>query len=740
MKRSSLQTTRVSRTLKRTPTRKQVSERNSSPDLQSVAKKRNTTNTITEEMIGKFVHERLTRNSHVFLPSPAPIHLKFESSWLHKCEDCGDAFLNEETFKQHVTRRTMKITVCDVGQDSEVYYNRCNFLGGMRKQGRNQQVIDKLNIKVEPLIKELSHKLSGGDIDLASLKKNSEEFYKQVQANIRTNKASSLDIIGSEANSQPRAKSGPIKSTMSKPDSNQIEPFGMKCPECDLPMATRLRLKQHLDFEGPEPKICAICHLPMPNKCSLKAHERLHEAASQSADHSFMCPDCGVQFLSRDTLLTHIHQDCMHGFLSATFQCPQCCKLLSSSISLEAHLLNEHTEKVYKCSICHLVESSPEDIAKHISQNHVENGRTTAKKVIFNNCELCPGRYIKSNDILFHVHKHAEEADSLVCYVCAPCNVYVETKEEFREHKQLCKQSVSKFSTLEVGKSEKPKSKQSSPDLTDEADSRSSTPPKKKMKSDIGPRRKSDEDLPPAKKNCIRCGGPTKATKNAACMYCRSSRVSVLSDDSPFKQRLTITQRGIAVEEIDTDAFEDAILGKKKADDIYNCYICKEKLVSKYGDVEHHFQEKHCINFTSKKINTKNFKVQLESMKNEFMEKCKSDFSCKSCLFKTQNETEFNRHLLEHKPLKPISYICKNCDISFAMKSCLAMHLEQKHKVTDTDVYLKDTDQMINRKESPTMKENQCRVCYKEFNTALEMNTHFRIHGMAFLLNKTRST
>jgi len=380
----------------------------------------------------------------------------------------------------------------------------------------------------------------------------------------------------------------------------------------------------------------------------------------------------------------------------------------------------------------------------------------TARKTAFNICELCPEKYIKSNDILFHVHKHAEESDSLVCYVCAPCNIYVETKEEFREHKLNCKQTVSKFCSLSntierVEASEKDSAKAAKfrkiePKPSNGNESNTPDPSligKISVKSDLTllKRRKSDEDIPPAsKKHCVRCGAPTKATKNTSCMYCRSSRVSVLSDDSPFKQRLAITQRGVAVEEIDTEAFEDAILGRKKVDDVYECYLCKEKLVSKYGDIEHHFQDKHNINFTSRKINTKNFRTQLDLMRTKHMEAMDAKFNCKVCRFKTEDEIEFNRHLLEHKPLKPISYICKKCDIEFAMKSCLIVHLATKHnKVSNIDEYLQQTDQMMDRKESPAMKENQCKVCYKEFNTALELSTHFRIHGMAFLLHKTRN-
>jgi Zinc finger, C2H2 type len=156
----------------------------------------------------------------------------------------------------------------------------------------------------------------------------------------------------------------------------------MKCPECSQHIASRLRLKQHLDQEGATPKACSICQLPMPNECSLKAHERLHNTVS-ALQGSYMCPECGLQFGSREMLLVHIHQDCMHGFLIASFQCMHCDRLLSSSISLEAHLLNEHTEKVYKCTQCHLVDQTIEGINDHIFHNHLENNKVNICLILF---------------------------------------------------------------------------------------------------------------------------------------------------------------------------------------------------------------------------------------------------------------------------------------------------------------------------------------------------------------------
>jgi hypothetical protein len=75
------------------------------------------------------------------------------------------SYVNEATYTQHITRRTMKISVKNDGQETEVFYNRCNFLAAMRKSGRSQNTMNKSNIKVEPLIGELAHLLHGGDLD-----------------------------------------------------------------------------------------------------------------------------------------------------------------------------------------------------------------------------------------------------------------------------------------------------------------------------------------------------------------------------------------------------------------------------------------------------------------------------------------------------------------------------------------------------------------------------------------------
>lgn len=218
-----------------------------------------------------------------------------------------------------------------------------------------------------------------------SLKKSSDDIRSRLRSSKITNGDCFIKLSDKNSNSgqitehfKIRLTSGPIKGSEGSISGADVTvKFDNKCPECLLHISSRLRLKQHLDQEGASSKACNICQLPMPNECSLKAHERLHSSTT-ALQGSYMCPECGLQFLSREMLLVHIHQDCMHGFLIASFQCMHCDRLLSSSISLEAHLLNEHTEKVYKCTQCHLVDQTIEGINEHIIHNHLENN-----KVIF---------------------------------------------------------------------------------------------------------------------------------------------------------------------------------------------------------------------------------------------------------------------------------------------------------------------------------------------------------------------
>ena len=53
-------------------------------------------------------------------------------------------------------------------------------------------------------------------------------------------------------------------------------------------------------------KMCKVCSMLLPNKCSYKAHKRIHAHKSP-----YCCPECGALSRSVD-IQKHVKENCLH--------------------------------------------------------------------------------------------------------------------------------------------------------------------------------------------------------------------------------------------------------------------------------------------------------------------------------------------------------------------------------------------------------------------------------------------
>lgn len=53
-------------------------------------------------------------------------------------------------------------------------------------------------------------------------------------------------------------------------------------------------------------QMCDVCSMLLPNKCSFRAHERIHTRKSP-----YCCPECGAPCRSSD-LQKHVKENCLH--------------------------------------------------------------------------------------------------------------------------------------------------------------------------------------------------------------------------------------------------------------------------------------------------------------------------------------------------------------------------------------------------------------------------------------------
>lgn len=141
-------------------------------------------------------------------------------------------------------------------------------------------------------------------------------------------------------------------------------------------------------------------------------------------------------------------------------------------------------------------------------------------------------------------------------------------------------------------------------------------------------------------------------------------------------------------------------------------------------------------------------------------------FSCAPCGFTTKDKKTFQEHISQHRQggTEGGELQCLQCGACFTSTSSLSRHRFITHKVRDT---LTDNQQTLSGHPSfspgsiknhddrsylngstPASPSSQssmgqgkeedgsltCKVCGKHFEKATDLNTHFRTHGMAFII------
>lgn len=53
-------------------------------------------------------------------------------------------------------------------------------------------------------------------------------------------------------------------------------------------------------------QMCKVCSMLLPNKCSFRAHQRIHAHKSP-----YCCPECGALSRSAD-IQKHVKENCLH--------------------------------------------------------------------------------------------------------------------------------------------------------------------------------------------------------------------------------------------------------------------------------------------------------------------------------------------------------------------------------------------------------------------------------------------
>ncbi|XP_017774046.1 PREDICTED: zinc finger protein 423 [Nicrophorus vespilloides] len=125
-----------------------------------------------------------------------------------------------------------------------------------------------------------------------------------------------------------------------------------------------------------KPCICSYCYAQMPNFKMFLLHMETHVSMSTPSTPLPLstnnvigcCPLCGEPARSTLELGRHIFS---HAISNVTARCCHCCKKPFDQIDdLQKHLLEAHSQTVYKCSICNDIFETQLALQMHFSNKH----------------------------------------------------------------------------------------------------------------------------------------------------------------------------------------------------------------------------------------------------------------------------------------------------------------------------------------------------------------------------------
>lgn len=501
------------------------------------------------------------------------------------------------------------------------------------------------------------------------------------------------------------------------------------CMECRIDVTntgtTVDRVKHYMEVtDVNKVHSCPVCLFALPTECALKTHLRVHLKCAP-----YSCPECGAHFSNKSISYPYHNHDCegfkmMRATTRVRCQVPEC--YLIHPNEYKDHMKNNHLNKVFKCPSCYVGCLDLTLMQRHMMR-HVaaEKTLTPRKPSIFYQCGMCKGKLVMQNQLDNHLKGHMDMINMYPCWACGKI---------FRDVPAVIEHHIMSHGANEV--------------LSNVYNllwkSKHSTKAKRLYR---------------VVKRCEKC-------KRSFKYKCKYDQIKKLPSLCPYQCTKT----------------DDDPTGEDTNAQI-TCRWCKLKISQDWESIKKHYSEHHptqkCLDAkvvlcrldekTIKKYTTKAVKHitkkptarTTKSMKVQLRNKNKADdnqnlaltapekgkYNCGKCGDNFENKELLETHLIIHKD-PCMAYQCMECGQCFVVKPTFSKHLLLEHAVSDVEDYIIKKKQCFNEcallkyqyasNDSEPLRENQCKICRDQFNNASDLEKHFRVHGMAFLM-KTKS-
>lgn len=469
---------------------------------------------------------------------------------------------------------------------------------------------------------------------------------------------------------------------------NKVDKNAVCCTECNepqsLPMARHFLLNNRPCDEQLK---CPYCTFIAPSVCSRQAHIRVHQVSSP-----FVCPECGKDFDSSQSLHDHMRDVCFHLAKRVKYKCPapKCRKLFMQRTTLASHLF-VHFEVYYYCTLCKINFLKVEEINEHTGKHGNEGD---SLKMQFR-CAVCNAHFLESKK---HIETHTLGAEVCVyVYSCRWCKGNFRTPSTYDEHRKRCSKRFDDNYKIQVFNNEE------------------------------------------------------RSPKHyfSVCLKCSSKEV--VHFNVHYGEKCKSCQERLRIVPVEQVVVLD-VVGSSSLRCVSTCLLCKT--VFPTDELILHARKCKFINPVVKISAYDQFKVENfkrtpsegRSIKKRRSNVCSDSdleadapipfdgtYRCRFCDYTHKDRTEFHNHIKSHKNVST-AYQCMECGDCFVVKLSLTRHLMHFHKILNVDAYFEENQCFDKAAIVEIVKENQCSVCLQQFTDGRELSNHFRKHGMAFLM------
>ncbi|XP_012623015.1 zinc finger protein 687 isoform X2 [Microcebus murinus] len=320
----------------------------------------------------------------------------------YRCLECGDAFSLEKSLARHYDRRSMRIEVtCNHCARRLVFFNKCSLLLHAREHKDKGLIMQCSHLVMRPVALDqmvgqpditpllpVAVPPVAGPLVLPALGKGEGAI------------TSTIITIAAEAPILPLSAEPPAAPTTSAYTC-------FRCLECKEQCRDKAGMAAHFQQLGPPAPGTSSTGLLSPGTClseGLLGTSPISPAAFLSpvvlANSALRCPSCAVVFGGMNSVKSHIqasHCEVFH-------KCPICPMAFKSAPSAHAHLYSQHpsfltqqAKMIYKCGMCDTVYTHKPLLTSHFDQ-HLLSQRVSVFK-----CPSCPLLFAQKRTMLEHL-------------------------------------------------------------------------------------------------------------------------------------------------------------------------------------------------------------------------------------------------------------------------------------------------------------------------------------------------